>query len=109
MAFLCGCLEPLHSKGSSRRVGLLTLSQASSRSSVPRDQGRNCKAFSSPSVRSHSVSLLLRFIDYIGPAQIQCRSGLDEDVDIGRHSSFRRPPLEAAIIDIKRGSKTGEA
>lgn len=109
MAFLCGCLEPPHSKGSSRRVGLLTLSQASSRSSVPRDQGRNCKAFSSPSVRSHSVSLLLRFIDYIGPAQIQCRSGLDEDVDIGRHSSFRRPPLEAAIIDIKRGSKTGEA
>lgn len=55
------------------------------------------------------MSLLLRFIDYIGPAQIQCRSGLDEDVDIGRHSSFRRPPLEAAIIDIKRGSKTGEA
>ena len=54
------------------------------------------------------MSLLLRFIGYIGPAQIQCRSRLDKDVDIGRHSSFRRPPLEAAITDRKRGSKIGE-
>lgn len=37
---------------------------------------------------SHVVSRLLHFIAYIGPAQIQCGSGLDEDTDIGSHGSW---------------------